>query len=76
MYLKRSNRNCNGNTHDKLRLKTTCIKKVKFQDYQNKDRLSVYRILLLQRKPKLGHTNPWTGPRAAYEPRVGHSGLG
>jgi len=30
--------------------------KCQIQDYQNKDRLSVYRILLLQRTPKLGRT--------------------
>jgi len=34
------------------------------QDYRNKDRLSVCRILLLKRKPKLGRTKPF-GPHAA-----------
>jgi len=29
--------------------------------------LSVCRTLLLQRKPKLGHTQPLTGPHAARE---------
>jgi len=33
------------------------------------DKLSVCRIILLQPKPKLGRTNPSTGPR------VGHSCL-
>jgi len=32
--------------------------------YQNKDILSVYRILLLQQKPKLGRTKLSTGPHA------------
>jgi len=41
--------------------------KCQTQDYQNKDRLSVCRLLLLQRKPKLGRTKPSTGPW------VGHS---
>jgi len=43
------------------------------QDYQNKDRLSVYGILLLQRKPKLGRTKQATGPHAARGPQGGHS---
>ena len=58
--------NCNDNRRDKLALRTTCIKNVKF-NYQNKERLSVCRILLLQRKPQLGRTKPSTGP---------HTGLG
>jgi len=36
--------------------------KCKIQDYQNKDRLSVCAILLIQWKPQLGHTKPSTGP--------------
>jgi len=32
------------------------------------DKLSVCRILLLERKPKLGCTKPWLG-----HPQVGHS---
>jgi len=40
-----------------------------------KDRLSEYRMISLQRKPKLGCTKSWTGPHAAYRPRVGHSCL-
>jgi len=41
-------------------LRTTCIKVV--QDYPNKDRASVCRIRLLQRKPKLGRIRAtgWT----------------
>jgi len=37
-------------------------KKFQIQDYQNKDWLSVCRILLLQRKAKLGRKRPagWT----------------
>ena len=31
MYWKRSKPNCNGNRHDKMALKTTCIKNVKFK---------------------------------------------
>ena len=38
--------------------------KCQVQDCQNKDRLSEYRMLLLQRKPKLGRTKPSTGPHA------------
>jgi len=41
--------------------------KFQIEDHENKDRLSVCRILLLQRTPKLGRTKPSTGPR------VGHS---
>jgi len=35
---------------DKVALRTTCIENVKFKIFKN-DRLSVLRILLLQRKP-------------------------
>jgi len=35
---------------DKVSLRTTCIKNVKVKIFKN-DRLSVFRILLLQRKP-------------------------
>jgi len=35
---------------DKVSLRTTCIKNVKFKIIK-KDRLSAFRILLLQRKP-------------------------
>jgi len=45
----------------------TSASKMSNSSNQNKDRLSIYRILLLQRKPKLGRTKPSTGPR------VGHS---
>jgi len=41
------------------------------QDYQNKDRLSACRIILLQRKPKLGHNK--TFDWAACGPQVGQS---
>jgi len=47
--------------------------KFQIQDYQNKDRLSVCKMLLLQRKPNLGRTKPSPGPHAAWGPRVGHS---
>jgi len=40
--------------------------KCQFQDSQNKDRLSAYRILLLQWTPKLGCTKPSTGPHAGH----------
>jgi len=43
------------------------IKNVKFKTVNNKDSLSACKILLPQRKPKLGRTKPSTGPR------VGHS---
>jgi len=60
------NPNCNGNRRDKVALKTTCIKNVKFKIIKIRTgcHLSVYRILLLQRKPKLGRTKPSTGPHA------------
>jgi len=35
---------------DKVALRTTCIKNVKFKNFR-KDRLSVFGILSLQRKP-------------------------
>jgi len=38
--------------------------KCQIQAYQNKYRLSEYRILLLQPKPKLGRTKPSTGRHA------------
>ena len=47
--------------------------KHQIQNHQNMDRLSVCRIILLQRTPKLGRTKPSTGPHAARGPRVGHS---
>jgi len=37
------------------------------------DKLSVCRILLPQRKPKLGRTKLLTGTHAVHGPRVGHS---
>ena len=40
---------------------------ISYQYYRNKDRLSEYSALLLQRKPYLGRTKPSTGPQ------VGHS---
>jgi len=49
---------------DKVALRTTCIKNVKFKIIK-KDRLSVFGILSLQWKPKLGRTKPSTGPHAA-----------
>jgi len=42
------------------------LQKCQIHNYQNKDRLSVCRILLLQRKPKLGRTKPSTGPRVGH----------
>jgi len=51
MYWKRSNHNCNGNRRDKTAHRTTCIfdASCQIKDYQNKDRLSVCRLLLLKR---------------------------
>jgi len=40
--------------------------KCQIQGYQNKERLSVCRILLLQRKPRLGSTKPSPGPRLGH----------
>jgi len=40
--------------------------KRQIDNYQNKDRLSVRRILLLQQKPKLGRTTPSTGTRVGH----------
>jgi len=40
--------------------------KCQIHDYQNKDRLSVCRILSPQRKPKLGRTKPSIGPRVGH----------
>jgi len=51
--------NCKGKRRVKVALKTTegCLhQKCQVQDYQNKNWLSVRRILSLQLKPKLGHT--------------------
>jgi len=47
--------------------------KRQIQNYQNKDRLSVCRILLLQRTPRLGRTKPSNGPHETRGPWVGHS---
>jgi len=44
-------------------LKTTCIKNVKFKIVKTRTGCK-YRILLLQRKPKLGRTKRLTGPHA------------
>jgi len=43
--------------------------KFQIEGYENKDRFSVCRILLLQRTPKLGRSKPSSGPW------VGHSCL-
>jgi len=40
--------------------------KFQIEDYENKDRLSVWRIFSLQRTPKLGLTTPSTGPRVGH----------
>jgi len=40
--------------------------KCEIQKYQNKNRLSVYRIHLLQQKPKLDRTKPSTGQPAGW----------
>jgi len=37
-------------------------------DYQNKDRLSVCRMFLLQQKSQFGSTKPSSGPHAARGP--------
>ena len=47
--------------------------KCHIKNCQNKDRLLVYGIPLLQRKFRLGRTKPSTGPHAARAPRVWHS---
>jgi len=59
----------NGNRRPEDQLHQQC----QIPDYQNKDKLSASRMLLVQRKPKLGRKNPSTGPHAAHGPRVGHS---
>ena len=62
--------NCNGNRRVKVALKITedCLhQKCQIQEYQNRNWLSVCRILSLQLKPEVGRTKPLTGPR------VGHS---
>jgi len=59
--------NCNSNRRDKVALKTTCMKNVNFDYYQNQDRLSEYSIHLLQRQPKLGRTKHSAGPHAGRE---------
>ena len=69
MYRKRSNPNCNGTRRNKVALKTTCIKKVKFNIIKIRTGCQ-YIGHFLQRKPKLGRTKPSTGPR------VGHSCIG
>jgi len=66
---------CNGNRCDKMALRTTCIKNVKFKIVKNKDRLSVCKILLPQRKPKLGRTKPLIGPRVGHSCFRGFDGL-
>jgi len=57
--------NCDGNRRVKVALKTAedCLHQTcQAQDYQNKNWLSVYRILSLQLKSKLGRMRPagWT----------------
>jgi len=47
-------------------LATAMISGTEYHLHQNKDRLSVCSILLLQRKPKLGHTKPGTGPQVGH----------
>jgi len=46
-------------------LKTNCIKNVKFKIVKIRTGCQ-YRILLPQRKPKLGRTKPLTGPRDGH----------
>jgi len=58
----RSNPNRNGTRRVKVALMTTedCLhQKCQIQDYQNKNCLSVCRILSLQLKPKLGRSKPF-----------------
>jgi len=56
MYRKRSNPNCNGTRRNKVALKTTCIKKVKFNIIKIRTGCQ-YIGHFLQRKPKLGAQN-------------------
>ena len=67
--------NCNGNRRDKVVLRTTCIKNVKFKLIKTRSGCryaACCRILLLQRKHKLGCTKPSTGPDHGLRLRVGH----
>jgi len=56
--------NCHGNRRDKVTLRTTCIKNVKFKMIKTRSGcqyVAYCRILILQRKPKVGCTNPQLG---------------
>jgi len=57
---------------DKMTLRITCIKNFKFKIIRGQV-ASMYRLLTLQPKSKLGRTKPSTGLHAAQEPRFGHS---
>jgi len=67
MYWKYSNPNCSGNRHNQVALRTTCINNVKFKiiKINNKNKLSVCRLLSLQRKSNPGRTKPLTRSHAA-----------
>ena len=49
--------------HDEVALKITLIKNIKFKINKIRTTRSVYRLRILQQKPKLGRTKP--GPHAA-----------
>jgi len=69
--------NCNGNRRVKMEQRSTedCLfQKCQIQDYQNKNWLSVCRMLSLQLKPKLGRKKPAIGPHAARGLWIGHKG--
>ena len=53
-----------------MALKVTCIKTCQIQDYQNKSRLSLYRIFYYSEELIWTAQNLWLGPCG---PRVGHS---
>jgi len=64
MYCKRSNPNYNGSRCDKA-LRIPALN-CQMEDCENKDRLSVCRVFLLQRTPKLDRTKPSTGLRVGH----------
>jgi len=52
-----SNPSCNGNRRDKVALRTTCIKNVKFKIIKIRTGCQYRRTLLLQATPELGRTS-------------------
>jgi len=62
-YAPGSNPSCNGNRRDKVALRTTCNRNIKFKIIRVRTSCQYVWYFYYSKKPKLGRTKPWTGQR-------------